>query len=171
MKITRKIIAVIMALILILTMTAPVFAKSEKLPTSKAEYVQLLNDEGYPAITTAEFLNKFKAVSDFFRLMTNDKFPTGDKINISFDKFLTDANMYVLTNSGIDMESILEGLPPLNRVSELIVNTYEIDTVAFREEMLVLRDKARAEGSPVAEIYYFIGAYMSIIDKFCVQNV
>ena len=165
MKFTKKIIAVIMAVVVFFTITTPVFAKSEKLPSTKKEYIELLNDEGYPAITTAEVVARIQAVSNFFRLMTNGKFPTGDKINISFDKFLTDANIYVLANSGIDMESLLKGLPPINRVAEFLVDTYEIDTVAFREEMLVLRDKARAEGSPVAEIYYFIGAYMSIIDK------
>lgn len=165
MNFSRKIIAVIMAIVLVCLMCVPVFAKSEKLPTTRAEYVQLLNDEGYPAITTAEVAEKIKACSDFFRLMTNDKFPTGERLDITFDQFLTDANIYVLKNSGIDMESILKSLPPINRFAELVVDTFEIDTVAFREEMIRLRDEARAEGSSLSEIYYFIGAYMSIIDK------
>ncbi len=165
MKLKRKIVAVVMAIVLFCTMTAPVLAQDEKLPKTRAEYIQMMNEDGYSAITTAEVIQKFKAVAEFFRLMTDGKFPTADRIDISFDKFLTEANLYVLKNSGIDMESILRLLPPINRVAELLVDTYEIDTVAFREEMLVLRDKARAEGSPVAEIYYFIGAYMSIIDK------
>ncbi len=165
MKYTKKIIAVIMALVLFCTMTAPVFAKNEKTPTTKKEYIELLNDEGYPAITTAEVAEKMKACSDFFRLMTNGKFPTEERIDISFDKFLTDANMYVLTNSGIDMESILASLPPINRVAELVVNTFEIDTAAFREEMFRLRDESDREGTGLGPLYYFIGAYMSIIDK------
>ena len=165
MKYTKKIIAVIMALVLFCTMTAPVFAKNEKTPTTKKEYIELLNDEGYPAITTAEVAEKMKACSDFFRLMTNGKFPTEERIDISFDKFLTDANMYVLTNSGIDMESILASLPPINRVAELVVNTFEIDTAAFREEMFRLRDESDREGTGLGPLYYFIGSYMSIIDK------
>lgn len=165
MKFTKKFIAVIMAVVILCTMTTPVFAKNERTPTTKKEYIELLNDEGYPAITTAEVAEKMKACSDFFRLMTNGKFPTEERIDISFDKFLTDANMYVLTNSGINMESILASLPPINRVAELVVNTFEIDTVAFREEMLRLRDEADREGTGLGRLYYFIGAYMSIIDK------
>jgi hypothetical protein len=83
MKYTKKIIAVIMALVLFCTMTAPVFAKNEKTPTTKKEYIELLNDEGYPAFTTAEVAEKMKACSDFFRLMTNGKFPTEERIDIS----------------------------------------------------------------------------------------
>lgn len=165
MKFTKKFIALIMALVILCTMTTPAFAKNEKLPTTRAEYAELLADEGYPSITTAEFSEKFKACSDFFRLMTGGKFPTEERLDISFDKFLTDANMYVLTNSGIDMESILASLPPINRVAELVVDTFEIDTVAFREEMFRLRDESDREGTGLGPLYYFIGAYMSIIDK------
>ncbi len=165
MKFTKKLVALIMAFVILCTMTTPVFAKNEKLPTTKAEYVQLLADEGYPAITTAEVAEKMKACSDFFRLMTNGKFPTEERLDISFDKFLTDANLYVLENSGINMEAILRSLPPINTPAELIVNTFEIDTQAFRDEMFRLRDEADKEGTGLGPLYYFIGAYMSIIDK------
>jgi hypothetical protein len=63
------------------------------------------------------------------------------------------------------METILESLPPLNRFAELVVDTFEIDTQAFRDEMFRLRDESDREGTGLGPLYYFIGAYMSIIDK------
>lgn len=159
-----KIISVFMALVLMLTMATPVLAVSDK-PRNLTEYVELLEDEGYPAITTAEVAEKMKACSDFFNLMTGGRFPSEERIDISFDKFLTDANLYVLNNSGVDMESILESLPPVNRFSTLVMETFDIDPVAFREVMFTERDKHDAEGTGYGVIYHFLGCYFSIIDK------
>lgn len=165
MNFTRKIVAVLMSLVILGTMAMPTLAASEKSMKSVAQYTDMLESEGYPAITTAEVAEKLKACSDFFRLMTNGKFPTEERIDISFDKFLTDANLYVLENSGINMEAILRSLPPINTPAEFVVNTFDIDTQAFREEMFRLRDESDREGTGLGPLYYFIGAYMSIIDK------
>ncbi|MBQ4645003.1 MAG: DUF4474 domain-containing protein [Clostridia bacterium] len=165
MKITRKIVAVLMSLVILCTMAMPTLAASEKSMKSVAQYTDMLEDEGYAAITTAEVLEMFKAASDFFRLMTGDRFPSEEKLDISFDKFLTDANLYVLQNSGVDVESILRNLPPLNKFSTLVMEAFEIDPVAFREAMFAIRDKHDAEGTGYGVIYHFLGCYFSIIDK------
>ena len=160
----NRLTAVVMALVILFTMSFPVFASSKE-PQTREEYAELLTDEGYPAITTDEFLEKLKAVADFFRLMTGGKFPSSEKIDITFDKFLTEANLYVVSNSGVDMEKILRNLPPISTPAEFVVNTFDIDTVAFREEMYRLRDESDKEGTGLGALYHFIGAYMSIIDK------
>ena len=165
MKITTKVISLFMAVVLIFTMTTPVFATSDNSMTSVAEYKDMLADEGYAALTTAEVAEKMKACSDFFRLMTGGKFPSEEKLDITFDKFLTDANLYIVKNCGIDMESILESLPPLNSFAELAVETFEIDPVALRDAMFEESKKQDEEGTGLGVIYYFIGCYMSIIDK------
>lgn len=165
MNLSKKIIALIMSLVILCTMVTPVFA-TEKSPETRAEYAKMIEDEtGTPAITTAEVAEKMKVCSDFFRLMTNGKFPSEEKLDITFDKFLTNANLYVVENCGVDMESILESLPPLNGFAELAVNAFEIDTVAFREAMFKECDKHDEKGTGLGVIYYFIGCYMSIIDK------
>ncbi len=164
MKLLKKITAVILSLVLICTIATPVLA-AEQTPETRAEYVEMLADEGYPAITTEEFLLKWKAAGDFFRTMTDGRFPSDEKIDISFDKFLTDANLYIVKNSGINMEAILRNLPPLNNLSSLVVETFEIDTVAFREEMYRLCKESDEAGTGLGGLYLFIGAYMSIIDK------
>jgi hypothetical protein len=165
MKITTKVISLFMAVVLIFTMTTPVFAASDNSMKSVAEYKDMLEDEGYAALTTAEVAEKMKACSDFFRLMTGGKFPSEEKLDITFDKFLTDANLYIVKNCGIDMESILESLPPLNSFAELAVETFEIDPVTLRDAMFEESKKQDEEGTGLGVIYYFIGCYMSIIDK------
>ena len=164
MKIIKKLTAVVMALVIFCTMATPVFATDDE-PKTRAEYVELMADEGYPAITTAEILEKISAAADFFRLMTNGKFPPEEKLNISFDKFLTEANLYVIQNCGVDVESILRNLPPLNNFSTLVMETFEIDPVAFRDAMFAERDKHDAQGTGYGVIYHFLGCYFSIIDK------
>ena len=74
MNFTRKIVAVLMSLVILGTLAMPTLAASEKSMKSVAQYTDMLEDEGYPAITTAEVAEKMKACSDFFRLMTNGKF-------------------------------------------------------------------------------------------------
>ena len=165
MNFSKKVVALILSLVTLCTMVTPVFA-TEELPETRAEYAKMIEDEtGTPAITTAEVAAKMKACSDFFRLMTNGKFPSEEKLDITFDKFLTNANLYVVENCGIDMESILASLPPLNSFAELVVETFEIDPVAFREAMYVERFKHDEQGTGLGVIYYFLGAYFSIIDK------
>ncbi len=165
MKLATKLTAVVMAVVLLFTLSSPVMAKSEKNVKSRAEYVEALADEGYPAMTTTEFLQKVNACGDFFRMVTGGKFPTEEKINITFDKTLTDANLYVVNNCGVDMEAILRNLPPLNNLSSLIVETFEIDPVAFRDAMFEECERQDAEGTGLGVVYYFLGCYMSMIDK------
>ena len=165
MKLATKLTAVVMAVVLLFTLSAPAMAKSDKNVKTRAQYAQTLADEGYPAMTTTEFLAKVNACGDFFRMVTGGKFPTEEKINITFDKTLTDANLYVVNNCGVDMEAILRNLPPLNNLSSLIVETFEIDPVAFRDAMFEECERQDAEGTGLGVIYYFLGCYMSMIDK------
>ena len=165
MKIVNKITAILLSLVLLCSLAMPVFAANQSNIKTRTQYAQVLEDEGYPAMTTDEFLAKINACGDFFRMFTNGKFPSEEKINISFDKTLTDANLYVVNNCGINVEAILRNLPPLNNLSSLITETFEIDPVAFREAMFQECEKQDAEGTGLGVIYYFLGCYMSIIDK------
>ena len=165
MKVIKKLTALVLSLVILCTMATPVFAATDKTPENRADYAEMLEDEGYNAITTAEAAEKMKACSDFFRLMTNGKFPSEERLDITFDKFLTEANLYVVKNCGVDMESILESLPPLNSFAELAVKTFEIDPVAFRDAMFEESKRQDEQDTGLGGIYYFIGCYMSIIDK------
>ncbi len=165
MKLATKLTAVVMAIVLLFTLSSPAMAKSDKNVKSRAQYAAALSEEGYPSMTTAEFLATINACGDFFRQVTGGNFPTEEKINITFDKTLTDANLYVVNNCGVDMEAILRNLPPLNNLSSLVVETFEIDPVAFRDAMFEESRKQDEAGTGLGVIYYFLGCYMSMIDK------
>lgn len=167
MKLTRKITALILSMVLLFTTASPVPAASEKEITTREEYVTLVAEEtGAPALTSAEFISILNTISDFFRLMTNGKFPATEKLNVSYDQFLLTANQHILSNSGLDIAALIGNFPPLNINVGYVTEKLEIDTVAFRELMYSLRDECKQNGEgTLATIYHLIGAYMSIIDK------
>ena len=172
MKTTRKITALILSMVLLLTMVTPVLAAPKSVEPKKeiitrADYEAMLIEEtGTPALTTVEFLKITNAVADFFRLMTNGKFPSSDKLNISFDSYLMETNHHILQNSGLDIIAIIESFPPLNIHVGHVTEKLKIDTVAVREYMYALRDECYSKGEPkMAGMYHFIGVYMSIIDE------
>ena len=91
MKLFKKITSLALSLVIFCTMVTPVLAVAEKTPETRDEYVEVLENEGYPAITTAEVAEKMKACSDFFRLMTGNRFPSEERLDFTFDKMLTEA--------------------------------------------------------------------------------
>lgn len=167
MKTTSKITALVLSMVLLFTMTTPAFATPKKEISTRAEYAAMLADEtGTPAITTAEFLKITNAAGDFFRLMTNGKYPSTDKLNVTFDGLLLEINHQVLQSCGLDVVSIVQAFPALNINVGYVTEKMQIDTVAVRELMYALRDECHANNMhDVANIYHFVGVYMSIIDK------
>ena len=167
MKITCKITALVLSMVLLFTMATPAFATPKKEITTRAEYAQMVAEEtDRPAITTAEFLSITNATADFFRLMTNGLYPSADKLNVSYDEFLLTTNHYILANSGLDIAAIIGNLPPLNINVGYATEKLKIDTVAVRKLMYALRDECYKSGMPeLAGMYHFVGIYMSIIDE------
>ncbi len=167
MKTTSKITALILSMVLLFTIATPAFAVPKKEITTRAEYAAMVADEtGKPALTTAEFLSITRATADFFRLMTNGKYPSAEKLDVSFDDFLLTANHYVLQNSGLDVVAIIGDFPPLNINVGYVTDKLKIDTVAMRELMYALRDGCYKMGmTELGYMYYFVGVYMSIIDE------
>ncbi len=167
MKTTRKITALILSMVLLVSMATPAFAAPKKEITSRAEYVEMLSEEtGSPALTTAEFLQIMNKISDFLRLLTGGKYPSTDKLNVSFDTFILETNHQILQSSGLDIVGIISEFPPLNTNIGYATEKLKIDTVAVRELMYALRDECYSIGSPtLAGMYHFIGVYMSVIDE------
>ncbi len=171
MKLTRKVTALILVLVLFCTIATPAMA-ADNTPDTRAEYVEMVAGSGTPAITTAEFMAKWNAASDFFRLITGDKFPSSEKINVAFDEYLVAANTHMVKNSGIDIIATAEALPSLNAPAEFIGEKIQLDTVAFRVKMYELRDESLAKGDKTtADLYNFLGAYMSIVKKMYFYTV
>ena len=167
MKTTSKITALILSMVLLFTATTPAFAAPKKEITNRAEYVEMLSEEtGSPALTTVEFLQIMNKISDFLRLLTGGKYPSTDKLNVSFDTFILETNQQILQDSGLDIVGIISEFPPLNTNIGYATEKLQIDTTAVRELMYELRDECYSNGSPVlAGMYHFIGVYMSVIDE------
>lgn len=172
MNFVTKIVSVIMAAVLLFTMATPVLA-ADKAPETRDEFLSLVSDEtGTPAITTAEFFEKWNAAGDFFRLMTGDKFPSTEKMDIAFDEYLTALNVHMVKNSGIDIIATAETFPDLSSPAELIGEKVELDTVAFRNKMYELSAESLANGDKTtADLYHFLGAYMSVVKKMYFYTV
>ncbi len=174
MNIASKITALVMSLVLLFTMATPVFAASaEPNLTTRAEYAVMVTEEtGSPALTTVEFLEKWNAVGDFFRLMTCGKFPSTNKLNIKFDEYFIATNLYILQNSGLDIIKLAQNLPALNTIPELIANKTQLDTKAFRESMYSMRDQYDKEGNgTLALLCHLLGCFMSIIDECYIYSI
>lgn len=173
MKLKNKLLAIVMVIVILCTTVTPAFAITKTSPFTRAQYVAMVSEEtGTPAITTDEFLQKWNAVGDFFRLMTNDKFPSEEKLNVAFDEYLMETNTYILKGCGLDIIAIAESLPNLNSPAEFIGEKVELDTVEFRNAMYNLRDTTKAEGNTdLANLYGFLGAYMSIVEKMYFYTV
>ncbi len=166
MKLANKLISVFMSLVLFCTIVTPAFATPKKEITTRAEYAEYLEDEGYPALTTDEFYAKWNAACDFFRLMTGGKFPSEETLEISVDEYLLALNHQVVTNSGLDVLKTIDNFPAFNLGIGELVDRYQIDTAAVRKGMYALRDECYKMNMPeVAGLYHFVGVYMSVIDE------
>lgn len=172
MKLPKKVIAVILALVIGLSVCLSTAAATTDIQTSRpqfmslSEYKQKLWDEGIPVFTTENFLNITQLFGTVYRFLTGQWFLPQSDFNVTVDEFLTEACGYIYENSGLDIVAILTSLPETNQYAELAVKTFEIDPVEFRNQMYDKRDEYWEAGdSFLSNVYYFIGAYMSIIDK------
>ncbi len=166
MKMANKLISVIMALILVCTIVVPGFTAPKNNITTRDEYAEYLEDEGYPALTTDEFYKEWNAACDFFRLMTGGKFPSEETLDVSFDEYLLTLNHQVVSNSGLDVLKTIDNFPAFNTGIGDVAEKLQIDTAEVRKLMYALRDECYKMGmSEVGDIYHFVGVYMSVIDK------
>ncbi len=167
MKMARKITAVILAIVLFFTITTSTLAASNSPIRTRAGYATFLTlRTGKPALSSAEFIDILNRLSGFFRLLTNGKFPSEEKLDVSYDEFLLVANHHILANSGLDIAALIGNFPPLNINIGYVTEKFEIDTTAARELMFSLRDECYQKGEyDLANVYYFVGVYVSIIDK------
>lgn len=172
MKAFKKIIAVVMALVIGLSAVFSTAAISSDVQSSRPqfmsmkEYKQKLWDEGIPVFTTEQFLKIYNFFGSIFSFFTGQWLFSPERIEVSVDEFVTEACNHVFVNSGLDIVSILKNFPDINDLAEITNNVFEIDTVEFRAQMYDKRDECWQQGdNTMATLYYFLGAYFSLIEK------
>ncbi len=173
MKITKRIVALILALIMsfsacFVTSNAA-FDISQ--PSNFEEYADFLND-GYPAISSKQFLAVVKAFNTVFRFLTGRGFIEQEHFNFTADEMLTEICTYMADETGFDILMLISSFPETNQYAEFVVETFNIDTAVMRDEILKIRDDMDAQSNfAAAALFHFLAVYMSIIDKceaYCV---
>lgn len=170
--IMKRITSVVLAFVIAFSCLLPVAyaedkEKSVSEVTSLSDYREYLKENGYPAITTEQYLKIAGAVTTVHRLLTGQIIKPKEHFNVTVDALITEISDYALERTGFNLEEIMHRLPNISKPAELITKTFNIDTTALREEMFAIRDELNANGEDsTAAIYHFLGVYMSVI-KLC----
>lgn len=177
MRITYRLISLIMAAVIAVSACVPSFSAKSDIQSSRPQFLSLddykqkLLDEGYPTFSTDDFMVMYDAFGKVFRFMTGRYLYAEEHFDVTVDEFVTAACDHVYQNSGLDIVTILKSLPDVNNLSGFVVDTFEIDTVEFRDQMYDKRDEYWENGDEfMSSVYFFIGAYMSVIDKCYVTS-
>lgn len=169
MKTTKRIVSLFLSLIIAFSACVSVNAFSFNNTSSGikgiGEYKEYLMEEGYPVITTSDFLAVTDIINQVFRLMTGHWIFPEDYFNIKVDPFIEDVCNKIVKESGLDIIAILNNLPETNQYSDLITTVFQIDTVEFRKQMFEVRDYFNNNGNTVLYyLTYFLGVYLSVIE-------
>lgn len=172
MSLFKKSVAVVMALIIGLSAVLSTFAISADVRSGRpqfmslSDYKQKLWDEGIPVFTTEQFLSIYNVIGTIFRVVSGQWLFAPERIEVTVDDFVTEACNHIMVNCGLDIVSILTNAPDINDLAEIANKVFEIDTVEFRKQMYDKRDESWANGdNTMANLYYFLGAYFSLIEK------
>ncbi len=172
MKLFKKIIAVVMALVIGLSAVYSTAAISTDVQSSRPQfysvedYKQKLWDEGFPVFTTEQFLKIYTFFGKIISVVTGRWIFSPERIEVTVDDFVTEACNHIMENSGLDIVSILKNFPDFDDLADITYSVFEIDTLEFRNQMYDKRDECWANGdNTMATLYYFLGAYFSCIEK------
>lgn len=164
----KKLTAIILTLAIAITACSAFFASaSEKEitdPKNLTEYKQFLEQEGYPAMSTEQFMNAMSKINTAYRFMTGRGGSPQEHFNFTVDEILNDFCVTIAEETGLDLLMMTSRLPESNQLTAFVADTFDIDTVALRNELLSRREKAAAEGKSLeSKLYYFMAVYFSVI--------
>lgn len=168
MKITKRVFAVLLAVVMLLTAVPFASAKEE---SSIETYKKQMLEYGFPVLSTEEFGGLLKILQTFRYYLTGVE-PNTERIEITYDETIRNITSQMCAESGLDFNLIAENLPNLNLISNFFKNKYNIDTKQFREERYAKEAEYAAQGNDLmATVCHTIGAFMSIIDKLSAYTV
>lgn len=165
MTVFKKAVSLILVFILSVSIAVPVSAKQKKLPENPGEYTEMLLDEGYAALSADIVVDVLQQISRVMSLFTFGKKEVG-ALDVKFDRFSSDVFLYILEESGFDVQQILENIPDIFVPTDIAMEALKIDTTAFREEMYRRRDESNNKGDgTTALVYHILGAYFGVIKE------
>lgn len=169
MKNLKKLTAFVLALATVISVCAfGVSAQEEKItdPKNLAEYKEMLDQQGYPAMTTEQFVNAVKKGFGVYRKLTFRGDEPVEHFNFVTDEIIQSFCKEIADETGLDLLLMTSNLPESNNYVAMVMDTFQIDTVALREAAFKIKDEKYAEGnSLLGKLFYFFGVYLSIIEK------
>ncbi len=175
MTIYKRTIAILLAVLTAVSLCVPAFAAPapQEAPemTGVEEYrafVQSARGRSYGS----QFYGFLRLMRFTIRLMTGQLLLPDRNFDVTIDPIIDGYCAYIAENSDLDVTRILTNLPETSKPAELIVRTFGIDTDEMRAEMYRKRDELWGQGKyGLAFVYYFIGAYFSVMQSCDVTAV
>lgn len=171
-KITLKLTAVILTLVICLSVCVPgTFAsrnRPEDVPEMESldDFREYLSDGGHPTFTTDEFMHIYDGFGFIFRLLTGRAFAPAERFKVSVDPFITAVCNGISEETGFDIVTLITNLPESNQIAELAVKVFNIDPVSMREQTYAKANECFETGDALkGNFYHLMGAFFSIIDN------
>lgn len=172
MKKIQRIIALILSLTIGFSALTVSASAADGKPQNFEEYREMLEDGGYPAITTKQFMGIVKAFNTVIRFFTGRGLIEQEHFNFTTDEMLTEICNYMAEETGLDLLMMLSRLPESNQLSVFVNETLKIDTTVLRKAFNDKRNEFDAQGNTTAAmVMYFLSVYFGTIDKceaYCV---
>lgn len=166
MKLLKKVICLFLVFTISMSLWLPAVAakKDESSIVSVAEYKAFIEDEGRDVIPSSFIISVMNKINDIMFFLSGRK-PEERNYRFEYDSLVTEICNYVCQNSGFDFMGIFSSIPDITLPAAIAVETFNIDTVAMREEMYRRRFECDDQGNrPMAILYYFLGVYFSVIE-------
>lgn len=172
MKKIQRITALILALAIGFSALGISASAVDTEPQNFEEYREMLEDGGYPAMSTKQFMMLSKVFNTVIRFLTGRGLIEQEHFNFTTDAMLTEICNNMAEETGLDLLMMLSQMPESNQYAEFVTETFQIDTTVLRDKFYEKRFEFDDQGQTIpAMIMYFLGLYFSVIEEceaFCI---
>jgi len=168
MKLSKKLLAVILSLIMVFSAVIPAVSASDTVKASS-----IISTES-PVFTTEQYLSILNPIKTILRTLSGKAPDYESNFSLEFrDGVATELCNYIRDNSGLDIISLLQETVDLDTTGlEYVYELTGADTTAIRDALYSLRFKADEKGQSFPSIlFYFLGNYLSVIKKVEIYTI
>ncbi len=143
--------------------------------SSVREYMDYIQENGVPSMSTDRFLAALKPVDALRRFATGRGASAESErfIALSMDETLSGLCGYIMEHTGLDIETLLGHLPAFSGgPAVLLSDSLHLDTAAIRADVFAQADAARAEGHTLlATLLYAFSIYFGAAEDIKIYTV